>query len=247
MRLIQYLLNRIIRNLFWFYRLNSTSIGSQTKIAFPIIIEGKGKLTIGNNSVVGCRANLGSGIGTELTFGDNVTLDDNVYVRIGGNAKVSFGDKIKLGRHCEIYTNADWVIEDNVKIESYCALFAREPGKNGKLTIGKGSHIGDYTIIDLVDDVTIGKEVALGPRCTLYTHDHSYSDKEKAAWKGPLIKKNIVIRDGVWVGSNVTILPGVEIGEHAVIAAGSVVTQNVEPHTVYGGVPAKKIKQITYE
>lgn len=53
----------------------------------------------------------------------------------------------------------------------------------------------------------------------------------------------IKIGDDVWVGANVTILKGVEIGQGAIIAAGSVVNKSVEPFSIVGGVPAKKIAE----
>lgn len=56
-------------------------------------------------------------------------------------------------------------------------------------------------------------------------------------------KGNIVIDDDVWIGANVTICSGIHIGQGAVIAAGSVVTKNVEPYSVIGGNPAKIIKK----
>ena len=53
----------------------------------------------------------------------------------------------------------------------------------------------------------------------------------------------IVIHDNVWIGTRATILKGVTIGEGAIVAAGAVVTKNVPPHTLVGGVPAKIIKE----
>ena len=54
----------------------------------------------------------------------------------------------------------------------------------------------------------------------------------------------ITIGKNVWIGSNVTILQGVTIGEWAVVAAGAVVTKDVPPYTVVGGIPAKVIKKV---
>ena len=51
-----------------------------------------------------------------------------------------------------------------------------------------------------------------------------------------------MIEDNVWVGSGAILLPGITIGEGAVVAAGAVVTNDVEPYIVVGGVPAKKIR-----
>ena len=90
----------------------------------------------------------------------------------------------------------------------------------------------------------IGQSVAIGPNCVIYSHDHTYDSDAPAAWKGPLITKPVTIKDHAWIGSGVTILPGVTVGERAVIAAGSVVTKDVQPNSVYAGIPAKKIKDI---
>lgn len=57
-------------------------------------------------------------------------------------------------------------------------------------------------------------------------------------------RKPITIGDDVWIGGHSTILPGVTIGNGAIVAAGAVVTKDVEPNTVVGGVPAKVIKKI---
>lgn len=54
----------------------------------------------------------------------------------------------------------------------------------------------------------------------------------------------VVIGDNVFVGFNSTILPGVHIGENAIIAAGSLVTHDVDKNTVVAGVPAKQIKTV---
>lgn len=54
----------------------------------------------------------------------------------------------------------------------------------------------------------------------------------------------ITIGKDVWIGANVTVVPGVDIGDGAVIAAGAVVTQNVPPNVIAGGVPAKVLKKI---
>ena len=61
--------------------------------------------------------------------------------------------------------------------------------------------------------------------------------KAEASTKG-----DIIVDDDVWIGERATIMSGVHIGQGAVIAAGSVVTHNVPPYAVVGGVPAKVIK-----
>ena len=54
----------------------------------------------------------------------------------------------------------------------------------------------------------------------------------------------IHIKDRVWIGANATVVPGVTIGENSIVAAGAVVTKDVPPNTIVGGVPAKVLKRI---
>jgi len=59
-------------------------------------------------------------------------------------------------------------------------------------------------------------------------------------------KREIVIEKDAWLGAGVIVLPGVKIGEGAIIGAGAVVTKDVEPFTIVGGVPAKKIGEVLH-
>jgi len=234
----------ITRRLFWFYKLSSSNLGKSIKIEFPVIREGAGVLTLGDYSYLGKLSNLGIGENARLKTDNNTHIGTKSIILINKNSSLVIGSNFKLGEGARLFVQNNWQFGNQVKIETNCAIFAREPNATGNLIIGDGSHIGDYTIIDLVNHVTLGREVAIGPNCTLYTHDHEYMNKEVAAWKGGLISKPITIEDGAWVGSGVTILPGVVIGKRAVIAAGSVVTKNVEAESIYGGIPAKLIKKI---
>ena len=119
--------------------------------------------------------------------------------------------------------------------------FYTDFGKN--ITIGKnvfinsGCHFQDQGGIEIGDGTLIGHNVVLAT----INHDLSPSMKRKNHYAP------IKIGNNVWIGSNATILQGVTIGEWAVIAAGAVVTKDVEPYTVVGGVPAKFIKKVKTE
>ena len=243
-QLIQYHLKSISRNLYWLYRLSQIKFGKRTKLFFPIEIEGKGSVAVESDCTINKNVKIGVGDQADLKVGENSFLDKNGVILIGNTFSLRIGKNFKLGRNARLYIKNHWVFGDNVHIETYSSVFAREPGDSGQLIIGNNSTIGDYTIIDVVDDVFIGNDVAIGPNCTLYTHDHIYTDKNVPAWKGGLVSKPIEIEDGAWIGSGVTILPGVTVGKRAVIAAGSVVTKSVESNVVYGGIPAKRIKTI---
>lgn len=90
--------------------------------------------------------------------------------------------------------------------------------------------------------IFIGNHVAIGPRVSFETTSHGLIF-QNVKGRGS-IYKDIIVEDKVWIGAGTTILLGVTIGEGAVVAAGSVVTKNVPPKVVVGGIPAKKLKVI---
>lgn len=235
----------LTRHLFWLYKLSSSNIGKSVTIEFPVKREGSGEFRLGDFGYLGRYCNIGIAESSKFEAMANVHIASKSTILINKNCSLKVGSNFKLGESARMYIQNNWHFGNDVKIETHCAIFAREPGTSGKLVIGNGSHIGDYSVIDLVNDVTLGNDVALGPNCTLYTHDHGYTNKNVAAWKGEIVSKPIVINDGAWIGSGVTILPGVIIGKRSVVAAGSVVTKNVEAETIWGGIPAKLIKTIT--
>ena len=80
----------------------------------------------------------------------------------------------------------------------------------------------------------------IGHNAVLATLNHN-PDPEK---RNNLLPAPIHIGKKVWLGANVTVLPGVTIGDNAIVAAGAVVTKDVEPNIIVGGIPAKFIKKI---
>lgn len=118
-----------------------------------------------------------------------------------------------------------------------------------ELHIGKGSIIGDNAILDARAGITIKDNVCFASNVSVWTYQHDYRDPEFRcidSHVGP-----VVIEDRAWIGPNVIILHDVTIGEGAVVAAGAVVTKDVPPYTLVGGVPAKVIgerpQNLTYE
>lgn len=94
-------------------------------------------------------------------------------------------------------------------------------------------HIWGYGGVKIGDRVMIASHTAI----TTISHDHT-----KRIMKATVISKPIVIGDDVWIGSHAVIMPGVTIGNGAVIAAGSVVLDDVGENQIVGGVPARLIK-----
>ena len=120
------------------------------------------------------------------------------------------------------------------------------------ITIGDNFYIGKYSQIEC--DAEIGNNVMMANFVALIgRHDHDYSEIgvptrlagkiRDADYRGRGLAEKVIIEDDVWIGHGSIILSGVRIGQGSVIAAGSVVTRDVEAFNVYGGNPARKIKQ----
>ncbi len=116
--------------------------------------------------------------------------------------------------------------------------FYTDCGKN--IHLGKNVFINSSCHFQDQGGIYIGNNVLIGHCVTLATLNHIQSPKDR----GSMIPRSIHIGDNVWIGSDSTILPGITIGDGAIVAAGSVVTKDVAPNTVVGGVPAKFIKNI---
>lgn len=116
--------------------------------------------------------------------------------------------------------------------------FYTDCGKN--LKIGKKVFFNAGVKIQDQGGVTIDDGALIGHNVVIATLDHSLNPKHR----GNLIPAPIHIGKNVWIGANATICKGVTIGDGAVIAAGAVVTKDVPACTVYGGVPARFIKNI---
>ena len=122
---------------------------------------------------------------------------------------------------------------ENVNVERH-ARFGRGVTLGDRSGIGINASIGEQT--------HIGSDVMMGPDCVIYTRNHRFDRLDipmREQGYGPV--EPVEIGDDCWIGGRVTILPGVHVGNGAVIAAGAVVTKDVPPYAVVGGVPARII------
>ena len=116
--------------------------------------------------------------------------------------------------------------------------FYCEFGKN--ITVGRnvfinaGCKFQDHGGITLEDGVLVGHNVVIA---TL-NHDQDYRRRSS------LIPAPVRVCRDVWIGAGAVICPGVTIGEHSIVAAGAVVTKDVPPDVIVGGVPARIIKDL---
>jgi acetyltransferase-like isoleucine patch superfamily enzyme len=156
----------------------------------------------------------------KLKLKNNIVIDDNSVLDAKGsdNQGIAIGDNVFVGRNTIIYCqNGDVEIGDNANIGSNCQVFSAS-----KVRIGKNVLVAAYTY--------------------LVGGGHNYEDPDIPIIEQGRTAKGIDIGDNVWLGAGVKVLDGVTIGEGAIIAAGAVVTEEIPPYAIAGGIPAKVIK-----
>jgi acetyltransferase-like isoleucine patch superfamily enzyme len=117
--------------------------------------------------------------------------------------------------------------------------------------VGAWSQVDEGSIFKGGGAVRIGAYSDLGKDLLVITSNHRvsgsnimYSVSERYGWEIPIVDmKDVTIGSAVWIGDRVTVLPGVTVGDGAVCAAGSVVTKDVAPFTIVGGIPARTVRE----
>ena len=122
-------------------------------------------------------------------------------------------------------------LDKNVRF--YAGFHVRNPQG---ISIAKGASIGPKVLLDGRKGLSIGKSVVIAYEAIIWTLNHDYNNVCFAG-KGASVK----IEEYAWICSRAIILPGVTIGKGAIVASGAVVTKDVPPFAIVGGVPAKII------
>src|SRR5947209_9454458 len=127
---------------------------------------------------------------------------------------------------------------DGSAIQLGCYLWSYGPRSNRrqKTRVGERSIINRSCCLDVRSGLRIGSDVSISPEVAILTTQHDIGDRRFS-----LQGKSVVIDDHVWIGMRAIVLPGVHIGRGAVVAAGAVVTQDVDPLDIVAGVPARRI------
>ncbi len=124
---------------------------------------------------------------------------------------------IEIGKGSTIHTGARFYNPANIKI-------------------GQDTIIGENAVLDGRDKLVIGSHVGIATDVMIYNSEHDIESDNFLA-----IHKPVLLGDYIFIGPRAIILPGVTIGRGAVIAAGAVVTKNVDPFQIVAGIPAKVI------
>jgi acetyltransferase-like isoleucine patch superfamily enzyme len=118
-----------------------------------------------------------------------------------------------------------------------------------RIIIGEDVSISRWSHISAITYIEIGSQTLVGSNVFIADHNHgSYSGPNQSSPRIPPAFRvlggggRVVIGERVWIGDNVTILGPVKIGDGAIIGANSVVTRDIAPETIAGGIPARPIK-----
>jgi acetyltransferase-like isoleucine patch superfamily enzyme len=195
------------------YRFNSLIRGLFLKL---FLGSSEGIIFLGRHTKISFKKKIRAG--RTLTIGDYVEI--NALSREG----------IKLGNNVSIHRNT--IIE--------CTGVIRSLGIG--LEIGNNVGIAQNCFIQVRGKVVIGNDVILGPGVSIFSEDHIFENPDLPIVVQGEIRKGVVIEDGVWIGSRAVVLDGVRICKNSIIAAGSIVTKDVEAYSIVAGAPAKIIR-----
>ena len=172
---------------------------------------------------------------------------------ISPNTKVFSSNLIKVygtlnvGHSCLFDALSSEGIElgKNVSIHPFCSIEA----SGTLMNLGKGIKIGNNVGIGRnchfggAGGISVGDDTIFGQYVSVHSENHVFTNIDMAIRKQGVVRLGIEIGSNCWIGAKVTILDGAVIGDGCIIAAGAVVIEGkYDKNAIYGGVPAKKIK-----
>ena len=166
------------------------------------------------------------------------------FKRAGVKFSINFPAVIMGARYIEIGDN--FICYSRLRLEAY--------GQHGgrlyspRIVIGDNVALNFDCHIGCIDQIIIGNNVLIGSKVHITDHFHGYTDRltlaTPPALRALVSKGPVIIEDNVWIGEGVVVLPGVRIGRNSIIGANAVVTKDIPPYCVYGGVPARAISHM---
>jgi acetyltransferase-like isoleucine patch superfamily enzyme len=177
----------------------------------------------------------------------------NGVAAIENGVRIRYADHVHLGRSAYIdqgvYLHACpegiWVGDNTfVMFGSVLHTYNFRGLPHAFIRIGSNSLIGEYNVLRGQGGINIGDRVYTAPMVQMLAVNHVFDDTTRPMVEQGITAQGITVEDDVWIGSGAVITDGVRIGQGAVVAAGAVVTQDVPPRMVVGGVPARVLRPV---
>jgi acetyltransferase-like isoleucine patch superfamily enzyme len=146
-------------------------------------------------------------------------------------AHVTWPHQVSLGKDCRL--------EHDIYFK-YDGIYAPGPS----LIIRDRVFVGFGCEFNIRKRLEIGDDCLIGSGCKFIDHDHGTARRDiPMNQQTDGAEAEIILESDVWLGANVVVLKGVRIGRGAIVAAGAVVTKEIAPHEIWGGIPARKISE----
>jgi Hexapeptide repeat of succinyl-transferase len=176
----------------------------------------------------------------------NVLRRGKAYLTGSAHARMALrsiggrGQGVRVNGACLITNDGSMSVGAGSVLRGIPTAVELATGPRGNLEIGRDVLINSGASICAYGHLVIGDRVMISPY--VFIADTSFHDLyERHVLPDPL---PIVVEDDVWIGAKASIMPGVRIGRGAVISAHALVTRNVEPFTIVGGVPATELAKL---
>jgi acetyltransferase-like isoleucine patch superfamily enzyme len=153
-------------------------------------------------------------------------------LKLDGLAFIGPGCRLEVGRNAVLELGRWSWIGHGCKIRCH----------EGLVSIGAKSVLGQECTISAFQHVSIGRECVIADRVMLIDFDHGSVEVERPIRLQGIYKRDVRVGNNVWVGYGACILRGVTVGDNAIVGTSAVVTRDVEPNAVVGGVPARLLR-----
>lgn len=172
-------------------------------------------------------------------------IEKNVRLRFANHIHLGHGAYLDENVYLHACPAGIWIGEETIVMHgAVLHVYNFRDLPHSGIKIGRDSLVGEYSVIRGQGGVEIGDRVYTSPFTQIIAVNHVFDDPERPFVEQGITAEGIVIEDDVWLGAGAVITDGVRVGRGAVVAAGAVVTKDVPPHTVVGGVPARVLKEI---
>ncbi|SDU63360.1 hypothetical protein [Jiangella alkaliphila] len=191
--------------------------------------------------------------------GDGVVIDDDV--RIERPELLRVGDNVRIGRGFHCQGDVRMTVGANVTFHPWCfvqgagevgveegveffpSTYISTGDAQGRIRIGRRTHFAAGCALYGKHGLTIGAYCNIAAHVVLSTVQHDPRRHPEPMALAPQDGGPITLADDVWIGANATVTPRTAVARGCIVGAGAVLTRDTEPYGVYGGVPARRLRE----